>query len=70
MKTRKYEQPTLELVSLAANDILLTSGDEALPEFIHRPKARDRLAGNLELTTAPHRLFISEKRHPRRANGG
>ena len=27
MKTRKYEQPMLELVSLAANDILLTSGD-------------------------------------------
>ncbi len=27
MKNRKYEQPTLELVSLAANDILLTSGD-------------------------------------------
>ena len=27
MKTRKYEQPTLELVTLAANDILLTSGD-------------------------------------------
>ena len=25
MKTRKYEQPTLELVSLAANDILLTA---------------------------------------------
>ena len=33
MKTRKYEQPTLELVSLAANDILLTSGDEALEEI-------------------------------------
>ena len=33
MKTRKYEQPMLELVSLAANDILLTSGDEALEEI-------------------------------------
>ena len=33
MKTRKYEQPTLELVTLAANDILLTSGDEALEEI-------------------------------------
>lgn len=27
MKNRKYEQPMLELVVLAANDILLTSGD-------------------------------------------
>ena len=27
MKNRNYEQPTLELFSLAANDILLTSGD-------------------------------------------
>mgnify|MGYP000697667137 CR=1 FL=1 len=33
MKTRKYEQPMLELVSLAANDILLTSGDEAPGEI-------------------------------------
>lgn len=28
MKKMKYEQPMLELVVLAANDILLTSGDE------------------------------------------
>ena len=33
MKTRKYEQPTLELVSLAANDILLTSGTPLPGEY-------------------------------------
>ena len=42
MKNRKYEQPTLELVTLAANDILLTSGDEALEEI-----------GSLNLFTGP-----------------
>ena len=44
MKTRKYEQPTLELVTLAANDILLTSGDEALEEI-----------GSLNSFTGPRR---------------
>ena len=44
MKTRKYEQPTLELVTLAANDILLTSCDEALEEI-----------GSLNSFTGPRR---------------
>ena len=44
MKNRKYEQPTLELVTLAANDILLTSGDEALEEI-----------GSLNSFTGPRR---------------
>ena len=47
MKTRKYEQPTLELVTLAANDILLTSGD---PD--------DPLQGNLSTAFTGPRVEI------------
>ena len=31
MKNRNYEQPTLELIVLTVNDILLTSGDPDEP---------------------------------------
>ena len=41
MKNRKYEQPKLELVAVAANDVLLASGGDAGLDLVSQGKITD-----------------------------